>query len=713
MNQDDFRRLLATPQPIKKNNNKFKAPKKENSFSKNDLSKSKPKKKWKKPINEEVDKHYRDRAKERRQEMNPDYEETKAIFSMLNKNSDVEINEKTLTYEQSKYLGGDESHTHLVKGLDYAFLKKVRKELEMKKIQEKKDNEAKAYVEQIHGDIQKPTFNSILAKNIHYWAVEKPKEQLPLKNEMFIAGRMAFVWELGLENGFYVGSSDIPITLQRSKAEIKNYQDKFDVSTNDLVIDKISQIMVNVRLGIRNVQNPSMQEKKKIKKKEKAKKIKKVEKVDTPPEDYEDIFDDVGINYKLDFEKDKKDTNNDNKEEIQKKEESNIKNNYFGSNVNNEDDKDEDDKEKDNISNMELFKGSKLLEKLMANNYDNNKDKKKKESNNNKVINNKSNENNQFEMDLDDLGNDTNNDANNNDKKLSTWQSDADIGPSRPPEEYNNDEQLNTWQSDADIGPSKPPEEYNDDEQLNTWQSNVDIGPSRPPEEYNNDEQLNTWQSNVDIGPSKPPEEYDDLETKNENYYEEYKSDINVHVPNKIKPLSKERDNDLDYSDSSDSEENNDYTQIDLGTNRNKQRQLKRWDFDTEEEWKQYKDNCVILPKAAFQYGVKLSDGRQKSMHPKSDNKSKDEKLNRELKQIEKIMDVKYRKSSPPSSSKHNDSNNHSHEHEYNRDHDHSSSSHSHSHSHSSHHHSSSKRHSRSRWDDDDDDDRHSKRNRH
>jgi len=226
MNQDDFRRLLATPQPIKKNNNKFKAPKKENSYSKNDNPKPKPKKRWKKPVNEDEEKHYRDRAKERRQEMNPDYEETKAIFSMLNKNSDIEINEKTLTYEQSKYLGGDESHTHLVKGLDYAFLQKVRKELEMKKMQEKKDNEAEAYVEQMHGDNQKPTFNSVLAKNIHYWAVEKPKEQLPLKNEMFIAGRMAFVWELGLENGYYVGSSDIPITLQRSKAEIKNYQVK-------------------------------------------------------------------------------------------------------------------------------------------------------------------------------------------------------------------------------------------------------------------------------------------------------------------------------------------------------------------------------------------------------------------------------------------------------------------------------------------------------
>jgi len=48
--------------------------------------------------------------------------------------------------------------------------------------------------------------------------------------------------------------------------------------------------MVNVRLGIRNVQNPSIQEKKKIKKKEKEKmkKNKKIEKIDNPPDDYEE-----------------------------------------------------------------------------------------------------------------------------------------------------------------------------------------------------------------------------------------------------------------------------------------------------------------------------------------------------------------------------------------------------------------------------------------
>ncbi len=35
-----------------------------------------------------------------------------------------------MTYDQSKYLGGDMEHTHLVKGLDYALLNKQRTEME-------------------------------------------------------------------------------------------------------------------------------------------------------------------------------------------------------------------------------------------------------------------------------------------------------------------------------------------------------------------------------------------------------------------------------------------------------------------------------------------------------------------------------------------------------------------------------------------------------
>ena len=57
---------------------------------------------------------YRDRAKERRTDSNPDYAH--------------EINQMagTIDMEKSKFLGGDEKHTHLVKGLDLALLRKVR-----------------------------------------------------------------------------------------------------------------------------------------------------------------------------------------------------------------------------------------------------------------------------------------------------------------------------------------------------------------------------------------------------------------------------------------------------------------------------------------------------------------------------------------------------------------------------------------------------------
>ncbi len=56
---------------------------------------------------------YRDRAAERRQGVNPDYEDE--IARLVDMDA-----------EKTKYLGGDVKHTHLVKGLDYALLQKVR-----------------------------------------------------------------------------------------------------------------------------------------------------------------------------------------------------------------------------------------------------------------------------------------------------------------------------------------------------------------------------------------------------------------------------------------------------------------------------------------------------------------------------------------------------------------------------------------------------------
>merc|ERR1712223_625803 len=57
-----------------------------------------------------------------------------------------------------------------------------------------------------------------------------------------------------------------------------------------------------------------------------------------------------------------------------------------------------------------------------------------------------------------------------------------------------------------------------------------------------------------------------------------------------------------------DSDEEVDYTKMDLG---NKKGPVGRWDFDTAEEYADYMSQKEALPKAAFQYGVKMAEGRK------------------------------------------------------------------------------------------------------
>mmetsp|Transcript_14034 Transcript_14034/g.21042 ORF Transcript_14034/g.21042 Transcript_14034/m.21042 type:complete len:582 (+) Transcript_14034:84-1829(+) len=74
---------------------------------------------------------WRDRAKERREGKNLDYNDavtTATIHSSSNGGGGDEYTDKKRQAELSKFLGGDEEHTHLVKGLDLALAQKVRRE---------------------------------------------------------------------------------------------------------------------------------------------------------------------------------------------------------------------------------------------------------------------------------------------------------------------------------------------------------------------------------------------------------------------------------------------------------------------------------------------------------------------------------------------------------------------------------------------------------
>ncbi|KAJ2834478.1 hypothetical protein GGI24_000381 [Coemansia furcata] len=72
------------------------------------------------PTTESTAKAYRDRAAERREGGAGDYAESEQLLSHLDND------DKKAEYEQSKYLGGDVAHTHLVKGLDFLLLEKLR-----------------------------------------------------------------------------------------------------------------------------------------------------------------------------------------------------------------------------------------------------------------------------------------------------------------------------------------------------------------------------------------------------------------------------------------------------------------------------------------------------------------------------------------------------------------------------------------------------------
>ena len=144
---------------------------------------------------------YRDRAKERREEANPDYEGDQALFpgaapgkvpGYAPPGAQDEL--RQLSVEESKYLGGDMEHTHLVKGLDFALLRKVRAEMKEKEKDDayvegeakKAPGEAKKVPGEAKQALPEPVddgrrfdddgrelvFHSDMARRLHDWVIE-------------------------------------------------------------------------------------------------------------------------------------------------------------------------------------------------------------------------------------------------------------------------------------------------------------------------------------------------------------------------------------------------------------------------------------------------------------------------------------------------------------------------------------------------------------
>uniref|UniRef100_A0A8C5M6K0 IK cytokine n=1 Tax=Leptobrachium leishanense TaxID=445787 RepID=A0A8C5M6K0_9ANUR len=269
LTNEDFRKLLMTPRstpssapPTKSRHHEM--PREYNEDEDPAARRRKKKSYYAKLRQQEIERErelaekYRDRAKERRDGVNKDYEETELISTTANyravgptAEADKSAAEKRRQLiQESKFLGGDMEHTHLVKGLDFALLQKVRAEIANKEREEEDVIEKPQKETNIFSD--KNGFR-LLGRNVYRMLFKSKAYE---RNELFLPGRMAYIVDLDDE----YADTDIPTTLIRSKADCPTMEAQTTLTTNDIVISKLTQILSYLRQGTRN---------KKLKKKDK------------------------------------------------------------------------------------------------------------------------------------------------------------------------------------------------------------------------------------------------------------------------------------------------------------------------------------------------------------------------------------------------------------------------------------------------------------
>lgn len=243
---------------------------------------------------------YRDRAGERRQGINKDFEhdpeDLKILLGNPSYDEEVELDDESRRrqeIEDSKYLGGDVEHTHLVKGLDFALLQKVKDEQkEEEKLASEKQPENAFILGDLGSDSEEEEFRmeAILAAtdmstdqrhkidldklrrgqameavpcrtNLARRIVSVLQEKFTSKSDLFLPGRMTYLIPMDEDC-----DDTSVITQLRSKAEVPDIGDTEDDNEKDIPMDYIINKLARIRKG-ENVADDSFKKTKDLKKK--------------------------------------------------------------------------------------------------------------------------------------------------------------------------------------------------------------------------------------------------------------------------------------------------------------------------------------------------------------------------------------------------------------------------------------------------------------
>mmetsp|Transcript_9340 Transcript_9340/g.25376 ORF Transcript_9340/g.25376 Transcript_9340/m.25376 type:complete len:575 (-) Transcript_9340:210-1934(-) len=201
---------------------------------------------------------YRDRAQERRLADTGDGEEEGAtessmLMKLMASKEGVSVlgGGKELEDEvaKSKLLGGDVEHTHLVKGLDYALMERVKNEIEEQQEKERQEMEKKKKTKAAGTllDEKQPdtiTVKTKLAKGVVNHLITQ-RERQARSLETFKPYRSFFVFDV--ENN---GSEDLyssPPMVIRPKAEVEELDDSTSTRLPKLLLDRLENIIEYVR----------------------------------------------------------------------------------------------------------------------------------------------------------------------------------------------------------------------------------------------------------------------------------------------------------------------------------------------------------------------------------------------------------------------------------------------------------------------------------
>lgn len=253
---------------------------------------------------------HRDRAEERRQGINPDYDEHE--LAALTGDAVAK-----LTVEETKYLGGDIDHTHLVRGLDFQLLNRVREELHKKKSSKKKDEsdelpeavpvapasvlptrikpprDAPPPVKHVKPEQPRPavpagpSFATPLGRRVYDAIFRPPRVDVA---QHFLPRRTAFVYELDAQ--------DVPTTLRRSQADCPKVEERLMAVVHEQLMQRIATIMSHVGpSGKRRKKAQRLAEEPVVEEKQLVEEKPAVEVAPPPVEDLGDIFEDAGTEY--------------------------------------------------------------------------------------------------------------------------------------------------------------------------------------------------------------------------------------------------------------------------------------------------------------------------------------------------------------------------------------------------------------------------------